>query len=275
MPNDILAHELLHTQGAQPTRVALFLHGILGQGRNWRSFARRLVKELPDWGAVLVDLRAHGASQGLTPPDTLDSAAMDVERLRESLELPVQAVIGHSFGGKVALAWLARKPRDLRHVFVVDSLPGARPDRRGSEETVAVVDLLDRLPDRFDDRDDFRRHVTAAGFPSSLAQWLAQSLEPNEDGSYRFGLDLRRIRALLDDYFARDLWGVLEPPPTGVTAHLVIGGRSTVYSGEDRGRAQALAARYDTVHAHVLDADHWVHVEDPDGLHAVVAGALR
>jgi pimeloyl-ACP methyl ester carboxylesterase len=275
MADDAPSHELLHAPGARPQRLVLFLHGILGQGRNWRSFARRLSKDVPEWGAVLADLRAHGDSRDLPPPDTLEAAAADLERLRARLDAPIEAVVGHSFGGKVALKLVERDPADVRHLFVVDSLPGARPDRRGSEGTVRVVDMLAALPARFEDRDAFRAHVTGAGFSAPLAEWLAQSLDRLDDGGYRFGLDVGRIRALLDDYFTTDLWGVLDPPPDAVDAHLVIGGRSTVFSEEDRAHARELAERHERVHAHVLDADHWVHVEDPAGLRAVVAGGLR
>jgi pimeloyl-ACP methyl ester carboxylesterase len=50
---------------APPVRTAFLLHGLLGQGRNWRTFARRLVAAAaeagaPNWRLLLVDLRCHG-----------------------------------------------------------------------------------------------------------------------------------------------------------------------------------------------------------------------
>jgi pimeloyl-ACP methyl ester carboxylesterase len=119
-------------------------------------------------------------------------------------------------------------------------------------------------------------HVEARGFGVALGRWLAQSLDRLDGGGYRFGLDVARIRALLADYFARDLWPVLDPPPEGLAAHLVIGGRSTVWSDADREHGLALARAYpDRVHVHVLEeADHWVHVDDPDGLHAILEEGL-
>jgi esterase len=90
--------------GATPSRWMLVLHGILGSGANWRSFARRLTAADPSLGLVLVDLRMHGQSQGAPSPHTLEATARDLFRLQEALALPVSGVIGHSFGGKVALA---------------------------------------------------------------------------------------------------------------------------------------------------------------------------
>lgn len=276
MAANLPSHDVLRAPGASPERHLLFLHGILGRGVNWRGFARRFVKEHPSWGAVLVDLRAHGDSLALPPPDDLGSAAADLERLRDHLDRPVRAVLGHSFGGKVALELVHRGAGEVRTLFVVDSLPGARPSRRGSEGTERVVDMLDALPPLLPSRDAFVDHVTSLGFSEPLALWLAQSLA-REDEGVRFELDIGRIRALLDDYFAEDLWSVIDPPPAGLSAHLVIAGRSTVYDADDRARARELERRHPgQVFAHVLpEADHWVHVDDPEGLHRVVDGALR
>src|SRR4051812_4343586 len=122
-----------------PTRWLVFLHGILGSGANWRTFARQVVAARNgDWGALLVDLRLHGDSQGFAPPHTLETAARDiVEALpRVADNVPVRAVLGHSFGGKVGMELarqLAASPNGaLDDLIVVDSTPGARPDYRGS-----------------------------------------------------------------------------------------------------------------------------------------------
>lgn len=272
MGSDLPSHTIVKASpDAKPERFLFFLHGILGQGNNWRSIARQLVKARPEWGAVLVDLRAHGDSRHLPPPDSLESAAEDVARLARTM--PLGGVLGHSFGGKVAVAMLEKV--SVPKLFVVDSQPGPRPDRRGSEGTMKVVKMLSELPERFDSRDAFMEHVHAQGYGKTMAQWLALSLDRVE-GGYRFGLDTDRIHALLDDYFERDLLPLLDPPPPGTVAHLIIAGRSTVWSEEERERARAIAARHpDAVHVHVLeDADHWVHVDDPEGLLAILKEAL-
>jgi pimeloyl-ACP methyl ester carboxylesterase len=54
----LLHVDLVTAAGATPTRAFLFLHGILGQGTNLRTLARRFVEARPMVQAVLVDLRA-------------------------------------------------------------------------------------------------------------------------------------------------------------------------------------------------------------------------
>lgn len=269
-----LSHQIVSAPGAQPEGAVIFLHGILGSGPNLRTIARRMAETRPDLAGVLVDLRAHGGSLAREGEDSVGGAAADVAELARSLALPTVGVFGHSFGGKVALALLARSggPRD---VIVVDSNPGVRPDRRGSEGTVDVVDMLGDIgATAFATRAAFVEAIEARGRSSMLAQWLAQSLRRESDGTFRFGLDVSRIRALLDDYFALDLWPTVESPPGDARVHLVIGARSSVLDDADRKRAMAIAAR-GRVSVTLLDTEHWVHVEDPDGLLAVLLRSLR
>src|SRR5262245_2667251 len=101
----ILSHERIRAAGAEPTRWMLVLPGVFGAGRNWSTVARKVVAARPEWGAVLVDLRQHGASQGFPPPHTLAACADDLRRLVAAESLQADALLGHSFGGKVGLVY--------------------------------------------------------------------------------------------------------------------------------------------------------------------------
>ena len=162
-----LAHERVFDAAAPPTRWMLFLHGILGRRANWRSFARRWVQARaaagdPNWGAVLVDLREHGDSQGLAGEPTIAHAAADLVELVEALvqETPgveVAGILGHSFGGKVAIAaasQLRAAGHPLAELWVIDAPPGPRPNPRdiGTERIFA---LLAEMPARVVSRSAF------------------------------------------------------------------------------------------------------------------------
>lgn len=264
MSLDQLNHALVTAgEGVEPEKWMLFLHGILGSGGNFRTVARRFVAEKPEWGAVLVDLRKHGASQDLPPPHTVEAAANDLARLSHR----ATGIVGHSFGGKVALEYARTHP--LEELFLLDSNPGARPDARGSEGTVRVIEMLEALPETFPSRPAFVAHVQARGHDAAIAQWLAMNLDRDGD-VFRFGLELPAIRALLEDYFARDLWSVLEAE-SSTRFHVILGGKSTVFDHEDRERLAAIAARNPNVTMHVLArAGHWVHADAPDELHQLL-----
>ena len=258
--------DLIRPAGAQ--RLAVFLHGILGSGQNLRTVARRFTERCPGWAAAVVDLRGHGRSLALDErPATIDTVAADLLETLAGGELPVAAIIGHSFGGKVAIevARRAPAPGPLAHLVVMDSLPGARPDHRGSEAIDEVLRALDAAPGPFASREAFVAAIHAQGPSVPIAQWLATSVKRDEHGAFRFALDLTFIRAVLADYFARDLWSVIDAPPQGLSVHLILGGSSPVFGADDRARAEALAARA-VITIDVLPTGHWVHAEDPDGV---------
>src|SRR5690625_5157716 len=99
----MLYHESIEKADSSPEQWLYTLHGIFGAGRNWASLMRRLVGERLDWGAILVDLRKHGNSQGSPAGHTLEATAADlVEPVVETCHQPT-AILGHSCVGKVAL----------------------------------------------------------------------------------------------------------------------------------------------------------------------------
>src|SRR5207237_746546 len=127
------------------------LHGIFGSGRNWSSVMRRFVRDKQDWQAVLVDLRQHGTSQGFPAPHTIEAAANDLTELYALRSTP-DAILGHSFGGKVALKYAQlHGATKLKQVWVIDSTPEARPPDGSAWQMLGVIRSA---PRQFANRDE-------------------------------------------------------------------------------------------------------------------------
>ena len=268
-----LARSVLIPDGGEARAYVLFLHGILGTGGNLRTLARRAL-EGTGLGAILVDLRMHGRSQGFDAPHTVARAAADLDEI--SRELPVSAVVGHSFGGKVALSFLDRGGGAApRQVVLLDSSPGKGHLPRGPDGTAGILEALTALPASLPSREAFLQHLVNGGVAAPVAAWLAMNLVRGGEG-FRFSLDLTAIRALIEDYFAIDLWPLVEDPPPGSEITVVAGGRSDALSAEDQSRVRAADARTGgRTRLRVLPgAGHWVHVDDPDGVVAILREAL-
>jgi pimeloyl-ACP methyl ester carboxylesterase len=137
-------------------RAIVFLHGILGRGNNLRTIAKRFIEARPGWTALLVDLRGHGKSLKSSPGPSLEAAAGDVVHLATRAALPINTIVGHSFGGKVALeaARIGAMP-SLEHVVVIDSDPGSREPFRGGDGVLAVIDTIQSLRGTFSSKSDF------------------------------------------------------------------------------------------------------------------------
>jgi pimeloyl-ACP methyl ester carboxylesterase len=122
-------------------------------------------------------LRGHGRSPKGTPAPSLETAALDVVNLAAGAELPLRAIVGHSFGGKVALEAVRMDIlKSLDHVVAIDSAPGSIGPLHGGDSPLDVIDLIESLPCEFESKSDFVRAVVAAGrrLATALAAWSAE-----------------------------------------------------------------------------------------------------
>jgi len=259
----LLHHERVRADGAAPERWILFLHGVYGAGRNWTTVARRVVRERPEWGAVLVDLRQHGGSTGFPGPHTMESAAADVERLARSEGFGGGALLGHSLGGKVAMVLAGAAARPPAQLWVVDSRPGTG---RPAGSAWDMLGVLRRVPADFGDRGSGVSALEAEGLDAPVARWMATNLEPGEGGRYRWRIDPDDMEQLLRDFHATDTWGVLERPPAGTDVHVVKAETSSVLGEEACRRVEAAGRRTGRVHLHRVAGGHWLNADNPDAL---------
>jgi esterase len=263
MPDDpILAHARVAAAGREPERWLLVLHGIFGAGRNWGTVARRLADTRPEWGAVLVDLRMHGQSRGFSGPHTIAASAADVDRLVEHLDLHAAAVLGHSFGGKVALTYARHHGEELRQVWVVDSTPAVREPSGSAWE---MIETVRALPAEFASRAEAVEALVAHGCSQAVAQWMAINLQP-DDGRYRWRIDFAAMEEMLRDFFRTDLWRVIESSPAGVDIHIVKATESDSLDAEATARVEAAARANPRVHLHLLQGGHWLNTDNPEGV---------
>ena len=264
-----LYHEEIRSS-AGATRVLYVLHGIFGAGRNWSSVMRRFVRSCPGWNARLIDLRQHGGSQGFAPPHTIEAAARDLFELSQQLGETPAALLGHSFGGKVALMYAREHGELLEQVWVIDSTPEAR---RPDGSAWQMLEVIRRTPREFESREQLVGLLTQYGIAVPTAQWMATNLE-KRDGAYVWRFDFAALEALLRDFFDTDLWPVLESPPGNCEVHLVKAQESSILSSEAVARIHEIGLRNHRVFLHSVSGGHWVNAENPEGLLALLTAHL-
>ncbi len=258
------------------SRTLCFLHGILGSRQNGKGFVRRLLDVDPRfsaaWRAVLVDLRGHGDSHGQPPPHTIAACAQDVL----SICAP-DVVIGHSFGGKVALQ-IARASSSVRLVAALDSPPGPRPgfaadgDAETLEEVARVIRIVRAQPLPIPGRRELVTALRAAGLSDALAQWMTTNLREAGGGGLVWKFDLQVVDELLRSFAVTDLWRAIEQEITGRVV-LVRAGRSDRWRGDELARVERAAAD-GLLDDHTVDAGHWLHAEAPDAVIAALRPSL-
>ncbi len=267
----IPSYRLIDSSSA--SKLCFVLHGALGSGQNFNRFIQKLAARRPEYRYALVDLRHHGQSAGAPPPNTLGACAGDLSALGQALGQFPDVVIGHSFGGKVAIEHARQGAPGLKQVWVLDAVPGAQAGGDESE-IAAVIRAVRSVPMPAQSRREVVQHLAiAAGLSSGLAEWMATNLKRLEN-QYVWVFDLDAIEELMRDYFAVDLWGFLASPREGPEFRLVVAERSDRWTAEMRARAQGLPREARVLYHELPNSGHWVHVDNPEGLLDMLARHL-
>ena len=256
-----VAVDLAHRElGAGPPLV--ILHGLLGSGRNWLGTARHLA---PAWRCILVDQRNHGASPWAADA-SYPALAADIVALLDRLGIDTATLLGHSMGGKAALAAALTSPERVARLVVVDIAPVAYDEGHAQQlDAMAGLDLT-----QVRRRADADARLADAVPDPAMRGFLLQNLQPEGDGwAWRVNLDgLRRQLPVITD-FPADLRGRTFTGP----AAAIRGERSSYLAPLHQ---PALAACLPGVEiATIGNAGHWPHAERPDAFQAVLQDCLR
>ena len=109
--------ELSYRNWAPEGRQILMLHGLASNARIWDLLAPILAK---NFSVIAVDQRGHGNSD---KPDTgydFDTVTNDVVGFINALKLKNPIVVGHSWGGSVALCLATQRPDLISGLCFVD-----------------------------------------------------------------------------------------------------------------------------------------------------------
>jgi pimeloyl-ACP methyl ester carboxylesterase len=105
----------------------VLVHGLGGAASNWVGIAPHLAER---FRVLVPDLPGHAGSSPLPAAATLDPYAERVRELAEQEGMLPAALVGHSFGGLVALRFALRRPQDLRALVLAGSAGISTATRR-------------------------------------------------------------------------------------------------------------------------------------------------
>lgn len=231
-------------------RPLVIAHGLFGSGRNWGGIARRLAAARP---VLCVDMRNHG--------DSFWSDAHGYEDMAADLAQVIDAhggqadLLGHSMGGKAAMATALMFPDRVARLIVADIAPVAYGHAAAQRANIAAMRALDLtgLHSRAEADARLARHLGDPG----LRGFFLHSLDLRADPP-RWRLNLGVLDAQMDRIVGWPAFAARSLCPT----LFVAGGLSDYLRPEHRGAIRALfpAARS----LRIPKAAHWLHADRPD-----------
>jgi pimeloyl-ACP methyl ester carboxylesterase len=258
--------------GNEAAPPAILIHGGRDHGRSWDLIARALQ---PHFHVVAPDLRGHGDSEWAKGSSySLSDHVYDLTHLVGTGRKAV--LVGHSFGGMIALAFAGAFPERVSRLAVLDGafLPSAPSaiDERMAQWVAQLDKVSTSQPRRYRTVEEAAERMSAHNkrLTSEQALHLARhSVRPNGDGSFSWKYDpYQRVRAPYrlsgDDYTA--LWSRITCPIL-----LLCGSESFI---PDPGKAGILRHFKQADQKIVAGAGHWLHHDQPEDILAALRSFL-
>ena len=241
------------TEGGDTARPPILIaHGLFGSARNWGVIAKRLSDSRR---VITVDMRNHGESPWTESHSYPDLAADLAEVIAQH---GGQAdVVGHSMGGKAAMALGLLQSARVRRLIVADIAPVAYGHtQQHLIDAMRAIDLS-AVQTRGDADRQLAAHVEAAG----VRAFLLQSLDVKAK-KWRLNLDV------LERFMPRILgWPNLSGTFEGPTLFLS-GADSDYVRPEHRPAIKALFPN--AKFAKIPGAGHWLHADRPREFEAAI-----
>jgi esterase len=233
----------------------VFLHGILGRGRNWQAIAKKMSSQHQ---CLLYDQRGHGQSFKPESGYQLKDYAQDLRDLLDSIgwESPVN-LVGHSMGGRVALAFAHAYPQKVGRLSIVDIGPTSNWDSMSQ-----ILNRIEFVPTPFDGRESARAFMEGPFMEkyqsSMLMEFFYSNLNITNHG-YDWVFSKQAVRETLESSRFKDYWA--EFKQLSMPTLLIRGELSQDLSAEDFTK---VVAHNPNIRGEVVSgAGHWVHAERP------------
>lgn len=245
--------------GPESGRKWVFLHGLMGYGSNWR----KIVSTLEKTDQILTfDQRGHGRSwkplTGYAPDDYAD----DLFLITEELGWNRFILVGHSMGGRNALAFAAKYPEKIEKLVIEDI---------GPDPIMSSIqyyqDMLASVPTPFQTKlqakeymlNEWPKKTTIRENVMVLANYLYSNLEEKENGSVDWRFSKEGIMSTVIQGRAKDAWDELRR--LSIPTLVIRGESSKELSSEVFQRMLVANPRIQGIE--VSNAGHWVHADQP------------
>ena len=233
LPDVRMHYMLLEPQpGVGPRDHLLLVHGLASNLAFWYWHIAPALARL--YRILMVDLRGHGRSSMPAHGYTAHVIADDLRVQLDALGIPKIHLLGHSFGGRVAMQFAARFPERVSSVTLADVLikplqtttslarnglwtqyrsllsrEGVALDEHNEDPSIALLEGLARLRLRQDGLRPLSQLLVTGPFAGATGQrtalqWLqlldrtsARSEIPNNDGLNGTVLERTKLPALL------------------------------------------------------------------------------
>ncbi|MCL2913990.1 alpha/beta fold hydrolase [Shewanella corallii] len=233
----------------------ILIHGLFGNLDNLKGLGRQLEQKYRVWR---IDLPNHGLSEH-THDMHYGAMAEALTGFMDRKGLTCSHLVGHSMGGKVAMAVALTQAARVESLVAADIAPVPYHARH-----TKVFEGMTSLPlDSIKDRRDALTHLLDSGIDEGTAQFLLKNLQRGDEG-FGWKLNLSGLQECYSHLIDWPYTGLKYEGPT-----LFVRGDQSDYVLSDH--RQAILAQFPSVQAKtIVGTGHWLHAQKPAQFNRIV-----
>jgi pimeloyl-ACP methyl ester carboxylesterase len=238
----------------------IILHGLLGSSDNWHSLGKLFAET---FSVYILDQRNHGQSSHANEFN-YKVLTEDLEKFIIENKIERPHIIGHSMGGKTAMNFAVKNPKNVDKLIVVDIVPKkyiVRHDRLiEGMKAIPLEELTTRA----------EAEVALAGYEpdSAVRQFLLKNLARDNEGKFVWKVNLPIIDQHLQEMGEGMVFKGSFDGPT-----LFINGKKSDYY--EQGDDTLIKKIFPRAQITSLDTGHWVQAEKPQEFSQLVLQFLK
>ncbi|HEX4887134.1 MAG TPA: alpha/beta fold hydrolase [Luteibaculaceae bacterium] len=238
----------LHVRTLGEGKPLIILHGLFGSSDNWQTLGKRYAEQRK---VFLVDQRNHGHSPW-SDAFSYPLLVADLLELMDDEQLPQADILGHSMGGKTAMAFAQAHPDRLEKLIVADIAPKAYPPHHQTILAALHAVDLNIHNTRKAVEEIIQAHIDDAG----TRQFLLKNLYWNDQQVLAWRINIpvlsREMPAIIGDVGSHRV---------DVPALFIRGSESGYVRDSD---IPAIQTQFPQAEFHTIEgAGHWLHAERP------------
>jgi esterase len=241
----------------------VILHGLYGSSDNWYTIGRALADK---YEVFIPDQRNHGNSPH-SPQHDYNAMSDDLNDFFIQHNLKRAVILGHSMGGKTALAFGLKYPEKVEKMIIVDISPFGY-DETSAPEVISHEQIMRSLmalqPETLKGRQDADNRLQNQIRSEPVRQFLLKNLKRDSEGIFYWTMNLPVLQQHLPEIYATILPSEQTRPGDIPDFPLMF------IKGENSGYLRK--EEFDNIRhyfphaelAEIAGAGHWVHAEQPD-----------
>lgn len=250
----------LHYQVDGQGEAIILIHGLFGSADNLGLLARSLKDK---YKVISIDLRNHGRSPH-SDTFTYREMADDILKVIDHCDVERFSLIGHSMGGKVAMAMTELAASRFNHLIVLDMAPVHYHVHRHQNVFAGLREVARHTVGK---RSEAETHLAKHVLEPGVRQFLLKSFAKTDSG-YRWRFNVEGLIANYDT-----IMGWQEVPEFRGKTLFVKGQDSEYILPEHR---ESIARQFPSAKAHmVANTGHWLHAEKPETVNRIILNFLQ